>query len=960
MIANHSQFEMFMLFLILASCVLLALDNPHREAGDMLLHDVLAVCDITFTLIFLLELIIKVTSNCFNSYICDAWNALDAVIALTSTGTLILTMFGASDVSVVRVVKVIRVIRTLRPLRLVTRSLGIQRVVECIVQSIPEIANIWILLVLLWFIYAILGVQLLAGKLLDCTDIHSYFVAEVMGANVTVTKLDGQECKQKRHGNFNNVFEGMLTVYELASMEDWNVYMYEAMDATGVDSPPKLNDNPLIAVYFVSFIMGVALFVGNLFISAVVNQYLMLKGKTGSVMMTESQLKWVGTLRVLMRQGLISRFTAPEELVDWLPHSMPKLQSSIHNSRKWCFDVGTGNTLSLFSMLCIVGSVVTMLVDHYEPSAAFERNVTILNVSFNGFFMLEAIIKIIGLGPRQYIWNPWNAFDFLIVLLAVMNIVLFMLQKAFFNTGILRALRIFRALRTLRMLRSSKGVRMLLQTFLHSLPSLYNVGALLFLVFYVYTLLGVHLFGDMDRSDAITDRTNFESFGHALFLLFRCCLGENWNAIFHKCRSHSWVAVPYFTTFLLIVSNIMLNLFIAIILDHFSEAQESEELTLTPADVALFASHWSQFDPQATMTIRTPSLVNFLGTLQPALGFSGEKISVTHADIVALNIPDHQGVVHYYEVLGALAYRLHGTELPETVSQEMNKELSKRFPSMQSLPPAGTGFREALAVMQIQKQWRGVLGRRKFRAALAMEKNPEIAGRRQLVAAHYALRRSTNFAWFKRVFSIRNVKQWASFQSIADVNRISRLVGSAPWRIAPYAGTPRASSISLVDNLLNADSTTCPPKIPAKQTRHSTSVSVAASASKSDLMAPQPAHSNSTIQHSSAQSVMQLPSPRFVEPVSAILVTTHSIGSPVPGAAKPPAAIQNSLETISEMPQTRRISSGDPRRYTSPGYNNRLRIDLSGTADTAVALTVPASDDGGIRDVLRMVLANIE
>jgi hypothetical protein len=72
----------------------------------------------------------------------------------------------------------------------------------------------------------------------------------------------------------------------------------------------------------------------------------------------------------------------------------------------------------------------------------------------------------------------------------------------------------------------------------------------------MWSVLGVQLFGNMDQNSGgvINERINFSTFGWAFFTLFTCCTGENWSQIFHACREHSWLAVPFFATFLLISS----------------------------------------------------------------------------------------------------------------------------------------------------------------------------------------------------------------------------------------------------------------------------------------------------------------------------------------------------------------------------------------------------------------------
>merc|ERR1719482_313676 len=102
-----------------------------------------------------------------------------------------------------------------------------------------------------------------------------------------------------------------------------------------------------------------------------------------------------------------------------------------------------------------------------------------------------------------------------------------------------------------------------------SLPSLVNVGAMLILLFYVYAVAGMALFGDIDydspKLSYIDVNVNFYSFYVAMVLLFRMSTGESWNGVMHDCFSgarceknqrnecgSTFVAVIFFVSFMLI------------------------------------------------------------------------------------------------------------------------------------------------------------------------------------------------------------------------------------------------------------------------------------------------------------------------------------------------------------------------------------------------------------------------
>jgi Ion transport protein len=110
---------------------------------------------------------------------------------------------------------------------------------------------------------------------------------------------------------------------------------------------------------------------------------------------------------------------------------------------------------------------------------------------FISFFLLEATLKLIGFGVRFYFLDTWNRFDFLIVLLSIIAIDADLFQFK------VTALRIIRVARLLRMVKSSKGLKNLLKALWLSLKNIVNVGMILFLIFFTFSVAGMDLFGQI-------------------------------------------------------------------------------------------------------------------------------------------------------------------------------------------------------------------------------------------------------------------------------------------------------------------------------------------------------------------------------------------------------------------------------------------------------------------------------
>ena len=146
-----------------------------------------------------------------------------------------------------------------------------------------------------------------------------------------------------------------------------------------------------------------------------------------------------------------------------------------------------------------------------------------------------------------------------------------------------RIVRILRLTRGIRLARAIKGLRNLFITVMTALPSLVNVGLLLALVYFIFAVIGVSLFGGMtlDNDTDINDHANFNSFGHALLLLFRMSTGEGYEGVMFTAEDESqggteWAPL-YFLSFLVITAFILLDLFIMIILEDFESVERQQD-----------------------------------------------------------------------------------------------------------------------------------------------------------------------------------------------------------------------------------------------------------------------------------------------------------------------------------------------------------------------------------------------
>jgi hypothetical protein len=340
----------------------------------------------------------------------------------------------------------------------------------------------------------------------------------------------------------------------------------------------------------------------------------------GAAFLTDAQRAWLDAMRLMLSSGPVKLLQRPAAL--W---------------RRRCFALVELKGFEMGIMGAIVLNAACLSMRYRQQSFAYLAAVEAANEVFTAVFVLEALLKLAGLGPVQYWARRWNRFDLTIVGLGLLG--------SAANLGQLATLlRIFRVARVFRLIRTSKVLMSLFKTLVYSLPSLFNVGAIMGLVMFIFTVLGMNLFSDVKTNDAVKDHANFGSFGVAWLTLFRCITGENFNQIMHNlmlappyCDPETncglaLVSPLYFVLYVAAVRYVMLNLLIAVVLDNFIENAKLEASAVSDSEVERFQRAWVHVDPAATGVMWAADLGLLLRHLEYPLGAKDLPAAVLAAE----------------------------------------------------------------------------------------------------------------------------------------------------------------------------------------------------------------------------------------------------------------------------------------------------------------------------------------
>uniref|UniRef100_A0A1B0CQM6 Sodium channel protein n=1 Tax=Lutzomyia longipalpis TaxID=7200 RepID=A0A1B0CQM6_LUTLO len=374
--------------------------------------------------------------------------------------------------------------------------------------------------------------------------------------------------------------------------------------------------------------------------------------------------------------------------------------------------------------------MLTMGIEHYNQPHAVFFILEVSNAFFTTVFGLEAIVKIVGL-RYHYFTVPWNVFDFLLVLASILGILMedIMIDLPVSPT-LLRVVRVFRIGRILRLIKAAKGIRKLLFALVVSLPALFNIGALLALITFIYAILGMSLFGHVRLQGALDDMVNFQTFSRSMQLLFRLMTSAGWNDVLESLMiqppdctlgssssngdcGHPLLAITYFTSFIIISYMIVINMYIAIILENFNQAHQEEEIGIVEDDLEMFYIRWSKYDPHATQFIHFSQLSDFISSLDPPLGIPKPNTVA----LVSFNLPISKGnKIHCLDILHALVKHVLGhveeTDNFKQLQEQMDIKFKKQFPTRKELEIVSSTRvwkRQDKAAKLIQGTWREYL-----------------------------------------------------------------------------------------------------------------------------------------------------------------------------------------------------------------------------------------------------------
>lgn len=471
--------------------------------------------------------------------------------------------------------------------------------------------------------FAIYGVNLFNGKMEICndgngditnlTDCFGEWNSTPYSSNWNVL---APRVAENPFYNFDNFGSSLLILFQIVSQEGWTDVMWSAESITGPGLQPKHSASQGNGMFFVIFNLLGTVFVLTLFISVFMRNY---TEQTGVAFLTSDQRSWL-ELRKLLKQ--VS------------PSKRPS-----HTERKWWKDLCYKTAVRKYGKwqrtmtVVLVLHLILLMVEYYPEPEWWDISRTYIFLAFTIFYMVNVIVRIIGLSWSRFSRSSWDIFSIFAVFGSFVFTILHIAKPEM--QSLMQVHKTFLVLIVLLVIPRNDALDQLFKTAAASLPNIGNLLATWSVLFLVYAIALTQTFGLTRFGGEETGNVNFRNVPKALILLFRMSTGEGWNQVmedfagieppfcvqdenFFKsdCGSLTW-ARALFISWNILSMYIFTSLFVSLIYESFSYVyQRSSGLgKVSREELRRFKQAWATLDPEGTGFITKEQFPRLLGEL---------------------------------------------------------------------------------------------------------------------------------------------------------------------------------------------------------------------------------------------------------------------------------------------------------------------------------------------------------
>ncbi|KDN52688.1 hypothetical protein K437DRAFT_161584 [Tilletiaria anomala UBC 951] len=579
------------------------------------------LADALLATLILIELLIKVVADGFiftpNAYLLSGWNLLDLFVLLA----MFVNIFAGES-------RLARASRAVRALRLINLSAVMRQTFQIMFQSgLLRMIDAAVLAILYIIPYAVWGQNLFAGLLYSCNDggagiatkldCSGEFQSSPIGDWTFYAPRVWQNPTEGSRYSFDDFKSSLLILFEIVSLEGWTNVMSTAMSIAGKDQQLQHDNRQVNAIFFVIYNLIGAVIVLTLFVSVIIENF---RTFSGAAFLTTEQRQWIDLKRLIFRQRPSHRPRSP-------PTDAFRLwcyKRSIHKSGWWSRS---------FTLLYIVNAILLM-TSTYDDTGLADVIKSSIYLVLAFCYTVDVFVRLVGLGPRNFFATWWSTYD--VVIITGIVITTLPLLAGSGNVGMKDAQKVFLTASCFKLVQKFDSLNQLFKTAIASLPAILSLFALWVVLFLVWAILLLEVFGLTRWGPNETYAQSFSTFWASFVFLARMTTGENWNQYMHDyaldpphcmpnsnylfsdCGSSTW-AYFLFISWNIISMYIFLNMFTGTVVENFSYVfQLGGKPLLTRQQIRDFKALWAEYDVHRSGYITRNQIGPFLARLSGA------------------------------------------------------------------------------------------------------------------------------------------------------------------------------------------------------------------------------------------------------------------------------------------------------------------------------------------------------
>ncbi|KAG0090940.1 calcium channel protein [Podila epicladia] len=580
---------------------------------------VIPITDYVFPAIFTVEFLIRVIADGFiftpDAYFKTLWNKIDFFVLLTFYAPLVANLTDSQGVS-----RFFRSLKALRALRLINQSAYIKGTFHAVlVAGFPQLFNATLLSITLIIPFAIYGMRMFSGLFFSCNDdsdaIHSIYDC-VGNYNTTDGLLVPRVWSNPHEYSFNNFGASFLILFEIVSQEGWTGVMNTARNIAGLGLQPSQDASRYNGIFFVLYNLAGGYFVSALFVAIVIENY---TKRTGTAFMTANQRRWMDLKKLLGGINMSKARSNPPA------NPIRGVFFQISSPKKGWFS-------RLLTVVTILDGI--LLATEHVNSGSWEGVKNWLFLSLLSVFMLEIVFKIGGLGWDGYRKNRWNIYNGTVSICATLITVARLCGDT--TQALIQTQKLFLTAILFRLVPRSDSLNQLFMTMAASIGSISSLFGVWLVVFAVYGIMFMEIFGLTTYGPNGSDHVNFRNVGNSMLMMARMSTGEGWNDLMHDfaverpqcvnqptnyllsdCGSTGW-SYTLFITFNIISMYIFTNMFIVVVMHNFSYVYQIAPgfSLITREEIRGFKRAWAEVDTHHTGYIQEKDMALFLMKLR--------------------------------------------------------------------------------------------------------------------------------------------------------------------------------------------------------------------------------------------------------------------------------------------------------------------------------------------------------